>query len=407
MLFKIREIKEDEMKEIILIKDGELALKGLNRATFEDMLVKNIRRRLNRFGKFEYKKSQSTITIEPKDESTDLEGAVDEISRVFGIAGFSRAAVAEKNMDDILELAPKYLENDLLNIKKFKVEAKRSDKRFPYTSPEISALMGEKLLEAFPHLSVDVHSPEITVTVEIRDRAYIRGNQLKGAGGMPVGSSGKAGLLISGGIDSPVSGYMMAKRGVELTAIHFASPPYTSKMAEDKVHELLRRVARYSGRITLYTVPFTEIQEQIRDNCPEDFFTLVMRRFMMRIASEIAKKCGCLALITGESVAQVASQTLSALLCTDDAAALPVMRPCIGMDKEEIITIARKIDTFETSIQPFEDCCTVFTPKHPKTKPTLDYVKAAESGLDVKALTERAVLNTEKIFINAEGVMND
>lgn len=267
--------------------------------------------------------------------------------------------------------------------------------------------MGEKLLEAFPHLSVDVHSPEITVTVEIRDRAYIRGNQLKGAGGMPVGSSGKAGLLISGGIDSPVSGYMMAKRGVELTAIHFASPPYTSKMAEDKVHELLRRVARYSGRITLYTVPFTEIQEQIRDNCPEDFFTLVMRRFMMRIASEIAKKCGCLALITGESVAQVASQTLSALLCTDDAAALPVMRPCIGMDKEEIITIARKIDTFETSIQPFEDCCTVFTPKHPKTKPTLDDVKAAESGLDVKALTERAVLNTEKIFINAEGVMND
>lgn len=395
------------MKEIILIKDGELALKGLNRATFEDMLVKNIRRRLNRFGKFEYKKSQSTITIEPKDESTDLEGAVDEISRVFGIAGFSRAAVAEKNTDDILELAPKYLENDLLNIKKFKVEAKRSDKRFPYTSPEISALMGEKLLEAFPHLSVDVHSPEITVTVEIRDRAYIRGNQLKGAGGMPVGSSGKAGLLISGGIDSPVSGYMMAKRGVELTAIHFASPPYTSKMAEDKVHELLRRVARYSGRITLYTVPFTEIQEQIRDNCPEDFFTLVMRRFMMRIASEIAKKCGCLALITGESVAQVASQTLSALLCTDDAAALPVMRPCIGMDKEEIITIARKIDTFETSIQPFEDCCTVFTPKHPKTKPTLDDVKAAESGLDVKALTERAVLNTEKIFINAEGVMND
>ncbi len=395
------------MKEIILIKDGELALKGLNRSTFEDMLVKNIRRRLARFGKFEYKKSQSTITIEPKSEETDLDEAVDEISRVFGIAGFSRAAVAPKDIDEILNIAPVYLEEQLLGIKKFKVEAKRSDKHFPYTSPEISAMLGEKLLLSFPHLSVDVHNPEITVTVEIRDRAYIRGNQLKGAGGMPVGSSGKAGLLISGGIDSPVSGYMMAKRGVELTAIHFASPPYTSKKAEEKVHELLSKVARYSGRITLYTVPFTEIQEQIRDNCPEDYFTLVMRRFMMKIASTIAEKCGCLALITGESVAQVASQTLAALRTTDDAATLPVMRPLIGMDKEEIITISRKIDTFETSIQPYEDCCTVFTPKHPKTKPTLEDVKKAESTLDIEALCERAVSGVQKIFINAEGVMND
>lgn len=395
------------MKEIILIKDGELALKGLNRSTFEDMLVKNIRRRLARFGKFEYKKSQSTITIEPKSEETDLDEAVDEISRVFGIAGFSRAAVAPKDIDEILNIAPVYLEEQLLGIKKFKVEAKRSDKHFPYTSPEISAMLGEKLLLSFPHLSVDVHNPEITVTVEIRDRAYIRGNQLKGAGGMPVGSSGKAGLLISGGIDSPVSGYMMAKRGVELTAIHFASPPYTSKKAEEKVHELLSKVARYSGRITLYTVPFTEIQEQIRDNCPEDYFTLVMRRFMMKIASAVAEECGCLALITGESVAQVASQTLAALKTTDDAAALPVMRPLIGMDKEEIITISRKIDTFETSIQPYEDCCTVFTPKHPKTKPTLEDVKKAESTLDIEALCERAVLGVQKIFINAEGVMND
>lgn len=395
------------MKEIILIKDGELALKGLNRSTFEDMLVKNIRRRLARFGKFEYKKSQSTITIEPKSEETDLDEAVDEISRVFGIAGFSRAAVAPKDIDEILNIAPVYLEEQLLGIKKFKVEAKRSDKHFLYTSPEISAMLGEKLLLSFPHLSVDVHNPEITVTVEIRDRAYIRGNQLKGAGGMPVGSSGKAGLLISGGIDSPVSGYMMAKRGVELTAIHFASPPYTSKKAEEKVHELLSKVARYSGRITLYTVPFTEIQEQIRDNCPEDYFTLVMRRFMMKIASTIAEKCGCLALITGESVAQVASQTLAALRTTDDAATLPVMRPLIGMDKEEIITISRKIDTFETSIQPYEDCCTVFTPKHPKTKPTLEDVKKAESTLDIEALCERAVSGVQKIFINAEGVMND
>lgn len=395
------------MKEIILIKDGELALKGLNRSTFEDMLVKNIRRRLARFGKFEYKKSQSTITIEPKSDETDLDEAVDEISRVFGIAGFSRAAVAPKDMDEILSLAPVYLEEQLLGIKKFKVEAKRSDKSFPYKSPEISAMLGEKLLESFPHLTVDVHNPEITVTVEIRDRAYIRGNQLKGAGGMPVGSSGKAGLLISGGIDSPVAAYMMAKRGVDLTAIHFASPPYTSKRAEEKVHELLTRVARYSGRITLYTVPFTEIQESIRDLCPEDYFTLVMRRFMMKIASEISESCGCLALITGESVAQVASQTLAALRTTDDAATLPVMRPLIGMDKEEIITISRKIDTFETSIQPYEDCCTVFTPKHPKTKPTLEDVKNAESALDIEALSKKAVEGAQKIFINAEGVMND
>lgn len=395
------------MKEIILIKDGELALKGLNRSTFEDMLVKNIRRRLARFGKFEYKKSQSTITIEPKSESTDLDAAADEISRVFGIAGFSRAAVAPKDIDEILKLAPVYLEEQLLGIKKFKVEAKRSDKSFPYTSPEISAMLGERLLSSFPHLTVDVHNPEITVTVEIRDRAYIRGNQLKGAGGMPVGSSGKAGLLISGGIDSPVAAYMMAKRGVDLTAIHFASPPYTSKRAEEKVHELLSKVARYSGRITLYTVPFTEIQEQIRDNCPEDYFTLVMRRFMMNIASEIAESVGCLALITGESVAQVASQTLAALRTTDDAATLPVMRPLIGMDKEEIISISRKIDTFETSIQPYEDCCTVFTPKHPKTKPALEDVKKAESTLDIEALVKRAVDGAQKIFINAEGVMND
>lgn len=395
------------MKELILIKDGELALKGLNRSTFEDMLVKNLRRRLNRLGRFQYKKLQSTITVEPLDETVNLDEAVEEVSRVFGIAGFSRAAIAEKDMDTILNIAPDYLKEQLLPVKKFKVEAKRADKSFPFTSPEISAKMGERLLECFPHLSVDVHNPEITVTVEIRDRAYIRGNQLKGAGGMPVGSSGKGCILISGGIDSPVAAYMMAKRGVELTAVHFASPPYTSQRAEEKVHELLSRVARYSGRITLHTVSFTEIQEAIRDNCREDFFTLIMRRFMMRIATEIAVKNGCLSLITGESLAQVASQTMSAICCTDSVSGLPVFRPLIGMDKEEIITISRKIDTFETSIQPFEDCCTVFTPKHPKTRPTLDEVEEVESVLDVDGLVLRALKNTKKLFINAEGVLND
>ncbi len=395
------------MKELILIKDGELALKGLNRNTFEDMLVKNLRRRLSRFGQFQYKKMQSTITVEPVDENINLDDAADEVSRVFGIAGFSRAAIAPKDMDTILNIAPDYLKEQLLGIKKFKVEAKRADKSFPFTSPEISAKMGEKLLETFPHLSVDVHNPEITVTVEIRDRAYIRGNQLKGAGGMPVGSSGKGAVMISGGIDSPVASYMMAKRGLELTAIHFASPPYTSLRAEQKVHELLSKVARYSGRITLYTVPFTEIQEAIRDNCPEDYFTLIMRRFMMRISCDIAEKLGCLSVITGESLAQVASQTMPAILCTDAVADRPVFRPLIGMDKEEIVRISRKIDTFETSIQPFEDCCTVFTPKHPKTRPHLDEVTEVEKSLDIEALCKKAEENVKKLFINAEGILNE
>ena len=395
------------MKEIILIKDGELALKGLNRSTFEDMLVKNIRRRIKQFGNFEFKKSQSTITVAPLDDNADLDAATDEISRVFGIAGYSRAAVSEKDIDEILRIAPVYLKEQLEQAKTFKVEAKRADKKFPLTSPEISATVGGKLLEAFPHLKVDVKSPEITVTVEIRDMAYIRGNQLKGAGGMPVGSSGRAMLLISGGIDSPVAGYMMAKRGLDLVGIHFASPPYTSLRSEEKVHDLLAKVARYSGRIFLHTVPFTEIQEEIRDKCPEEYFTIIMRRFMIRIACMLADNTDCHALITGESVAQVASQTLLALGCTDAVATYPVFRPCIGMDKEEIIRISRQIDTFEISIQPFEDCCTVFTPKHPKTRPQLQDVIDAEKDLDIDALVKRAYDGIERIQITADGVYND
>lgn len=395
------------MKEIILIKDGELALKGLNRSVFEDRLVKNIRRRLKPFGEFQYKKSQSTITVTPLNDFADLDSATDEISRVFGIAGYSRAAVAEKNMEDILALTPVYLKEQLEEAKTFKVEAKRSDKKFPLTSPQISAEVGGKILECFPHLKVKVKNPDITVTVEIRDNAYIRGNQLKGAGGMPVGSSGRGLLLISGGIDSPVAGYMMAKRGIELTGIHFASPPYTSPRSEQKVHDLLTEVAKYSGKITLYTVPFTEIQEEIREKCPEDFFTLIMRRFMMRLACKLADSTDCHALITGESVAQVASQTMLALGCTDTVASYPVFRPCIGMDKEEIIKISRKINTFDISIQPFEDCCTVFTPKHPKTKPQISEVENAEKALDIDALCNRAYDGIKKISISSEGVEND
>ncbi len=392
------------MKEIILIKDGELALKGLNRSSFEAMLMKNIRWRIKPFGSFELKQSQSTITVNPLDDNADLDSAADEISRVFGIAGFSRAAVAEKDINDILDIAPVYLKDQLNEAKTFKVEAKRSDKKFPLTSPEISAMVGERLLESFPHLSVQVKDPDIKVVVEIRDRAYIRGNQQKGAGGMPVGSSGRGMLLISGGIDSPVAAYMMAKRGVELVGIHFASPPYTSLRSEEKVHDLLAKVARYSGRIWLNTVPFTEIQEAIRESCPEEYFTIIMRRFMMRISCMLADNSDCHALITGESVAQVASQTMLALGCTDAVATYPVFRPCIGMDKEEIIKISRKIETFDISIQPFEDCCTVFTPKHPKTRPQLKDVEEAEKALDIDALCKRAYDGIQRICITSEGV---
>lgn len=389
------------MEEIILIKNGELALKGLNRSTFEDVLVKNLRHRLKVLGEFEYQKSQSTIMIVPKGKC-DMDECEKAVSKVFGIAGYSRAAATEKDMEKILEEAPVYLKEQLEEAASFKVEAKRSDKRFPLTSPEISAELGGKILDSFPHLTVDVHNPDITVTVEIRDmKAFIRGNQKKGAGGMPVGTGGKAALLISGGIDSPVAGYMMAKRGILLTAVHFASPPYTSPQAEEKVHELLRQVAKYSGKISLFTVGFTEIQEQIRDNCPEELFTLVMRRFMMRIAQIIAVKEDCEALITGESVGQVASQTIYALGCTDAVTSIPVFRPLIGMDKDEIITVSRKIETFETSIKPFEDCCTVFTPKHPRTKPKVALLEEVEKALDVEGLIEKALNNTKIITIEA------
>lgn len=381
------------MKEIILLKDGELALKGLNRRTFEDILIKNIRTRLRHsVGEFKFIRAQSTTVIEPVDEGVDFEKAVDIIQHIFGVVGISRAAQCEKDIDIIRQTALEYLGDDLAFARTFKVEAKRSDKKFPMTSPEICHEVGGFLLSKFHHLKVDVHNPDIKVTVEIRDNhAFIHGNQLKGAGGMPTGSGGNACVLISGGIDSPVAAWMMAKRGLKLTAVHFASPPYTSQRAEMKVHELLKKVAKYSGRIDLYTVHFTELQERIRDNSPEDMFTITMRRLMMKIACEIAEKNDCNALITGESVGQVASQTLWALRCTDDAAKLPVFRPCIGMDKNEIIEISRKINTFDISIEPYEDCCTVFTPKHPKTKPTVEMARTAEAAAWDDELVKTAI----------------
>ncbi|MBE6780237.1 MAG: tRNA 4-thiouridine(8) synthase ThiI [Ruminococcaceae bacterium] len=388
------------MKEIILIKNGELTLKGLNRCNFEDILIKNIRKSIRDLGECNIRKAQSTIFIEPKDESFDFSEALERIKRVFGIAGFSRACVCEKNMDDIIAKSPDYLRDDLKKVKTFKVEAKRADKRFPLTSPEICREVGGVLLSHFPHLSVDVHNPELVVNVEIRDyNAYVRGEQLQGAGGLPVGTAGNASILISGGIDSPVAAWCMAKRGLRLNAIHFASPPYTSPRAEQKVKTLLSKVARYSGTINLAIVPFTEIQDQIAENCPEDYFTLIMRRMMMRISQKLAAKSGSLALITGESLGQVASQTLPALVTTDYVCEMPVLRPLIGMDKEEIIEISRKIDTFETSILPYEDCCTVFTPKHPKTRPTLESCAEAEKGLDIDVLVEKAISETIYTYI--------
>ncbi len=389
------------MKEIILIKNGELVLKGLNRSNFEDILIKNMRRRLKNLGEVTIRKAQSTIYVEPQSDDFDFEEAIERVGLVFGIAGFSRACVCEKNMEDILTCSVEYLKESLENVKTFKVEAKRADKNFPLTSPEICRELGGALLSAFPHLKVDVHNPDRTVFVEIRDySAYVRAEQIAGAGGLPVGTAGNASILISGGIDSPVAAWTMAKRGLRLNAIHFASPPYTSPRAELKVRTLLSKVSRYSGCINLAIVPFTEIQDKIAELCPEDYFTLIMRRMMMRISERIAKEAGSLALITGESLGQVASQTLPALVTTDSVVNMPVLRPLIGMDKEEIIRISRNIDTFETSILPYEDCCTVFTPKHPKTRPTIELCEKAESALNIDELVEKAIAETEYSYIS-------
>jgi len=388
------------MKEIVLVKYGEMALKGLNKKTFEDMLTKNIKRRIKSLGRFICTSAQSTLYITPEEDNADLSEVVDRVGKIFGIAALCRACVCEKDFDDITEKSVDYLSGILSTASSFKVTAKRADKSFPMKSPDICRELGGVLLERFPNLHVDVNNPEITVTVEIRDtNAYVHAENIKGAGGLPVGSSGKAMLLLSGGIDSPVAGWMMAKRGVHIAAIHYVSPPYTSERAQLKVEQLCEKLTDYCGGIGFYCVPFTEIQEAIKDNCPEEFFTIIMRRLMMEIAQRIAAKDGCLALITGESVGQVASQTMSAIACTDAVRRIPVFRPLIGMDKTEIIEISRKIDTFETSTLPYEDCCTVFTPRHPKVRPVLADVEKAQNSFDFEPLIAEAVEKTElKIF---------
>jgi thiamine biosynthesis protein ThiI len=389
------------MKEIILLKCGEMVLKGLNRSTFTAVLLKNIRRRLAPLGKFEITSAQSTIYIDPKDESCDIDFIVENLSKIFGIATLSVGAKCQKDLEKIKEIAAQYLATTLSQHATFKVEVKRSDKKFPLTSPQIAAEVGGYLLDRFSTLTVDVHDPQITVYVEIRDfDAYVHAGKLPGAGGMPLGTGGKATLLLSGGIDSPVAGYMIAKRGVTLNAVHFFSHPYTSQQAKEKVFELSKLMCDFCGRMTLYVVPFTDIQLAIRQSCREEYFTIIMRRFMVKISCEIAKKHGSLALITGESIGQVASQTLPAMLVTDEISDLPIFRPCIGMDKAEIISVARKINTFETSILPYEDCCTVFTPKHPKLNPELSVVHDEEKALDWDELIQAAMDKIEIVYFN-------
>lgn len=379
------------MREILLLKDGEIALKGLNKSTFENILVKNIRRRIEDLGPVTVQKAQSTIYVKPKTDDYDVDEALRRLQKVFGIAALSKARMVEKDFEKIKEEAAAYLSDILPFVHTFKVEAKRADKSFPLTSPQICAELGGFLLSRFHNLKVDVKQPDVVVTVEVRDfGAYIHAAKLEGAGGMPIGSSGKALLLISGGIDSPVAGYMMAKRGIEVSAIHFVSPPYTSERALQKVESLCERMCDYLGRVPFYVVPFTEIQEQIRRNCPEELFTIIMRRMMMKIALRVAKQNDMQALITGESVGQVASQTIGALACTDAVSDMPVFRPLIGMDKGEIVEISRKIDTFEISILPYEDCCTVFTPRHPKTRPQLAQILEAEQAFDFEPLLDKA-----------------
>ena len=388
------------MKEIFLLKLGEIVLKGANKRQFEAKLRQNVRRRLKGYGNFDVYLMQSTLYVEPMDEMCDVDGAWEACRSIFGVVSLCRCRPCEKDLDAIFNAVEEYLGDDLDCAKSFKVESKRSDKSFPLGSIQISQEIGGRLAEAHPGVAVDVRHPDYTVFVEIRDlAAYVHGPAEPGAGGLPTGVGGRAMCLLSGGIDSPVAAYMIGKRGVEIECVHFFSYPYTSQLAKDKVVELARLVTRYTGRMTLNVVSFTEIQEAIRDNCPEEYFTLIMRRFMMEISQRIAKHDGCGALITGENLGQVASQTMEAMTVTGAVVDIPIFMPLIGFDKEEIVTIARKIGTMETSILPYEDCCTVFTPKHPKTKPTIAQLLDAERNLNREELINRALENIERIKV--------
>ena len=388
------------MNEMILLKLGELVLKGLNRRSFEDKLQANIYRRLNHLGQFRVYTRQSTTYVEPMNDQCDMDGAWEALTKVFGVVGLSRARACEKDKNAILAAAREYLDDKLSRAKTFKVETKRADKTFPMTSIQLSQYVGGELDDLYPNLQVDVHHPELTVHVEIRDyAAFVHADPEPGAGGLPVGINGRAVSLLSGGIDSPVSSWMIAKRGVALEMVHFFSYPYTSPEAKEKVLELARLLTPWCGRLTVHVVPFTAIQEELRRSCPPELFTLIMRRFMMRISERVARRCGAKALVTGECLGQVASQTMEAMAVTGAVVNLPILRPVVGMDKEDIVQISRKIGTFDTSILPYEDCCTVFTPRHPRLRPTLEEVEAAEQGLDIEAMVSAAVEGIERIQV--------
>ena len=392
------------MNDMILLKQGEIVLKGLNRRYFEQKLIANAQRRLKSYGNFKLYAIQSTVYVEPQSDDCDMDGSFEALQTVFGVVALTRAVACAKDAAEILKTAKEYLAEDLRRAKSFEVETRRSDKSFPMTSIQLSQYVGGELSEAFPEVAVDVHNPEFVVHVEVRDRAaYVHSRPVPGAGGMPVGCNGSAVTLLSGGIDSPVSTYMIAKRGVHLIPVHFFSFPYTSEAAKEKVIELAQLLTPYCGRMRLCIVPFTRIQEEIRDKCAEEYFTIIMRRFMMRIANRIAEKNGAGALVTGENLGQVASQTMAAMGTTESVCTLPVLRPLIGFDKEEIVRIARKIGTFETSILPYEDCCTVFTPRHPELKPTPAKAEEAEAALDIEALVEEAVSNVEYVKLEVNG----
>ena len=378
--------------EMLLLKLGEVVLKGLNRRSFEDKLVKTVRHRMKACGSFQVYVRQSTIYVEPQKDYCDMEAAYKAAKQIFGVVTVARAVPCEKDLNAIVETAKTYLADEFAAAKTFKVESKRADKTFYLNSIQISQAVGGDLAEIFPHVAVDVHKPDLTVYVEIREKhAYVHAPSVAGAGGLPVGTGGRAVSLLSGGLDSPVSSWMIARRGVELEMVHFESPPYTSQQAQDKVIQLAQDLTPYCGRLLIHVIPFTKIQEEIRKNCPEEYFTLIMRRFMMRIAEAVAKKAGAHALVTGESLGQVASQTMMALGVTEDVTTLPILRPLIGTDKVEIIRIAREIGTYETSILPYEDCCTVFTPRHPAIRPDIEAVREAEAVLDIDALVAEAL----------------
>lgn len=385
---------------MILVRYGEIILKGYNRPLFEDALIRNIRSAIRDEGEVKITKAQATIYIEPLDNESQTDSIAAKLKKVFGIVSIVIAYRTDKSIDGAFNEIQTTFDSILKSASTFKVEAKRADKKFPLKSPEICMEVGGRILSKYHNLKVDVHNPELTIHVEMREEyCYVHTGREKGMGGMPTGTNGKALLLLSGGIDSPVAGYMIGKRGVALEAVHFFSYPYTSERAKDKVMKLAEIIGGYTGGLKVHIVPFTDIQLAIRDKCPEEHLTLVMRRFMMQISQKIAKKRGCQALVTGESIGQVASQTMSALAVTDDAVDMPVFRPLIGMDKEEIVEISRKIDTFETSILPYEDCCTVFTPKHPSTKPKVEKVVLSQNLLEWEKMVDEAVEGTEIIEV--------